>query len=1259
MAGDAVAGRPGESSGVNAVRARRLLGEPTRLRLGLSRAGTAGGLPRQRRCKTDACQNEGCRQDHLQSEPGSPGKGVHGLDGSAQEQRDLGRGVTGSASQQGGALPWAQVRALRVQPAALGMVADSVLVAGDGLWLHAGVLGELDFAGGSLRYDAQSDTVDYDAGPTSGAGTAGWFTSTDYAVTDKLSAKVNVATGNLHLAVTGPSVPGIGGDRTAGLNFNSLSQVPGATEGLSTSLGIGWRLSDTPGERMVTYPDGSVRHIDASGRAAVYRKTGTTFVSPPGEGATSLTLSGAEYVLTKQPSRQVTRFRTSDGLMVSDTDRNGVAYAFSYPTSEHPAVVTGTRGAGNPLTFALNARGRVTSLNQTADGVARSTRMTYDAAGDRLTAVTDANNAVTTFGWTGNDITNITAPGGAVTTITYDTSHRVRQVVRDAGTGRLNATWTWDYTAKPRLTLAKAPNAVSSGSIDTTTYTRDVFGKVSSVADPLGNLQDVKFNANNDVMQAVDGLGGVRDFEFGPNFMPTSAKSPTGASASATYTGPSPFQPDSGTDSQGNVTALEYDSRGNPTKSSGGGVTTSATYNPGNGAAMVCGGKPGQQCSNTDGNSQATNYAYDTGGNLTTATPPAGSTLLPAVTKGSSYTYYESGQTRTVTDGTGKVSTNVYDPVGRLLETRYDGITTCTATNISADQCIKYTYNPDGSLANRRDRAGLTTYGYDGAGRQTSQGLATANAGAATPVTMTYDPSGNLLSVTDAAGTIGYAYDSGNNLIRLTEPGGSCTDTAGLPYDTEKRPAPATSGCVTYKYNENDKRVATRFPGGQRQDSAYDAAGRATTVRGGLPAPATPVMEFLYSYNKGVDAAGKPKDTGLVQTRTDTLPAVDLVQTHDYDPLNRLTRTTERSASTVTALWAYCYDGAGNRTYDSTSLAAPTACPGQAGGPAATAFYDATNALRARGTQPAPNNTFTYDGNGNETAAVGINTRTGGAYNAKNQLTNVITGTPGTTIPHTFTYAGSSQNERTTADGTRYRNTPLGLTAQVSPALTIIREPGGAPVSLRTGGASFYYLKDNQGSVISLVDTAGTERNHYSYDPYGITRSATGTLANPLLYTGGYLDAATGLYKLGIRYYDPVLGRFTQTDPTGQDPHYTYAGGNPVNGADPTGADTETYLGYASTATGALAFGLAFTPLAPASGALGVASAALSGAASAFECSSDEDEEGSCAQSLTSTGISLATFGQGSFFKAAGAEAASAVSDATGLLSDALFYAAD
>lgn len=74
--------------------------------------------------------------------------------------------------------------------------------------------------------------------------------------------------------------------------------------------------------------------------------------------------------------------------------------------------------------------------------------------------------------------------------------------------------------------------------------------------------------------------------------------------------------------------------------------------------------------------------------------------------------------------------------------------------------------------------------------------------------------------------------------------------------------------------------------------------------------------------------------------------------------------------------------------------------------------------------------------------------------------------------------------------------------------------------------------------------------------------SANGSRAatNPWRYATGYNDTATGLTKLGARYYNPTLGRFTQqdisagiiTDPTSLN-RFAYTGDNPINLNDPTG----------------------------------------------------------------------------------------------------------
>ncbi|MDT0387191.1 RHS repeat-associated core domain-containing protein [Streptomyces sp. DSM 41921] len=90
-----------------------------------------------------------------------------------------------------------------------------------------------------------------------------------------------------------------------------------------------------------------------------------------------------------------------------------------------------------------------------------------------------------------------------------------------------------------------------------------------------------------------------------------------------------------------------------------------------------------------------------------------------------------------------------------------------------------------------------------------------------------------------------------------------------------------------------------------------------------------------------------------------------------------------------------------------------------------------------------------------------------------------------------------------------------------------IREPAGTLNSMTTGGKSYYYLTDATGNVLGLTDDTG-KRTH-TYGP-------------------------TGLYKMGHRYYDPTLGRFTQPDPSGHETNpYLYADGDPVNRIDPTG----------------------------------------------------------------------------------------------------------
>ena len=105
-----------------------------------------------------------------------------------------------------------------------------------------------------------------------------------------------------------------------------------------------------------------------------------------------------------------------------------------------------------------------------------------------------------------------------------------------------------------------------------------------------------------------------------------------------------------------------------------------------------------------------------------------------------------------------------------------------------------------------------------------------------------------------------------------------------------------------------------------------------------------------------------------------------------------------------------------------------------------------------------------------------------------------------------------------------------------------------------------YYLYNAHGDVVQLTNTNGELTRNYNYDAFGNERDPDEADSNPFRYCGEYYDTETGLYYLRARYYDPLIGRFTQEDTyrgTAKDPlslnYYTYCNNDPVNYFDPDG----------------------------------------------------------------------------------------------------------
>ena len=86
----------------------------------------------------------------------------------------------------------------------------------------------------------------------------------------------------------------------------------------------------------------------------------------------------------------------------------------------------------------------------------------------------------------------------------------------------------------------------------------------------------------------------------------------------------------------------------------------------------------------------------------------------------------------------------------------------------------------------------------------------------------------------------------------------------------------------------------------------------------------------------------------------------------------------------------------------------------------------------------------------------------------------------------------------------------------------------------------------------------------YAYDPYGVQSLTSpnpqqGVAQNPYTFKGGIQDRGSGLIKFGQRWYNALVGSWTQQDtldaPLDQTNanRYAYAGDDPVNNLDPLG----------------------------------------------------------------------------------------------------------
>jgi large repetitive protein len=628
-----------------------------------------------------------------------------------------------------------------------------------------------------------------------------------------------------------------------------------------------------------------------------------------------------------------------DNNMLSQTvisDRSGAAgFTTTYTYDGQRNKLSETDALGNTTYYAYGEKNRLLSMTS---ALGDTTNYSYDGRGNLLSKK-DALKNITTYGYDSRgNLLSIVEPNNRIGTFEYDQfGNRTKEV------DPLGHIKEYGYDANGNMTALTTYLTTTSGLqalITRRTYNNN--NLVTSATDAQGNVTKIEHDLNSNQTAIVDALNRRTEYQYDnnnhlietiypddtPNDLTDNIRMKTSYDAANNKT--KIF------DILGRTNQFKYDALNRVTDI----IYPDSTPNDDSDNKRVINryNQLGEIVASTNNLGITTNYQYDALGRTTTV-----SNFYNGHNVDTKMTYDALGRKTSITNALGGMTKYVYDPLNRLVETKYaDGFSDLVSYDIFGNTLTKtdrlghitryeydalnqmtamidtlghhteYQYDELGHVIYQKDaNEHITRYEYDTLGHQIA---------VVRPMgqreTMVYDTVGRISSVTDFNGqTTNYQYGKYDHLTRksFVQTG----KTVDLKFSPSGKIEQVTddNGTIFYTYNLDERLTSQVNPDGKTLNYTYDSQGQLIGVT-------TSSGTVNYSYDqlarlsKVVSADGTTEylynDVGNLIT---TKFANGIVENRTYDLLNRLTSVTNlNSAGTAISSYSYVLDTLGNKT---------------------------------------------------------------------------------------------------------------------------------------------------------------------------------------------------------------------------------------------------------------------------------------------------------------------------------------------------------